>query len=414
MSYATPESGDGTPRPETVTEVLRLFPEPFTHTAQWTGNEWNPDDMHALRELYGVARYDRSAFMDYPTVVPDVLEHYWNPPEPRMYAGGTELLIRGGFGSGKSTFDRLLAYMVLDINNTVGRGRNVEPKDADEPFPPYPEEERTETVVWRGSSKRSEWLPLAPIARLCLPSDTEIDVRLDPKRKSLTSFSLDVDDLANVVREVVYYDSPTDLNRNKLRHGGFNVVYPDPRMRGCNSVYEDSPEFRVEKPSRGELFHPEDSADHWWFGWFLSRLVDGPFPFTTWISDEMGDLTPQSASKDEMGTYQKIELMARAWADARKKGLSIFTSAQTLTDFHEKIRRKFRWRSVMAGTSVPTNAGKVVGWESTPFTWSGLVERKPVGWAVVFTQTNWMRFKYPELPYEQPYILSIFVGGGPV
>lgn len=368
---------------QTPPEQVASFPDPHLESAQYTGDQSRHSDAASIRRYYRFPRWDRDRHADYPMVIPNCIEHTMEPG-PREVAGGTDLLCRGKPGSGKSTLACYFAARLMEVNN--------------------------EKVVWRGSTSRSEWLPLAPWTRLCLPRGVDIRVRLEPKDPTKEAVNLNVSDLEGIVREVVRYDNPVQLNRELLKEGQFHVVYPDPEMRGCQAVYEDASEKTYEPPRGRDLFSPEDPANHWWFAWFLARIEHGPHHWTTWICDEIGDIMPQSAQKDRFGTYQKVELTKDTWVDARKLHLSIFAFGHSEKDIHQMIRHKIRWRVQMPGQANPTTASKVVGFDTVPLEYD-VTSSMPLGEALMYTETNFDPFKFADLSGGPDYNLKLQLGG---
>ncbi|WP_226023225.1 ATP-binding protein [Halomicrobium salinisoli] len=367
---------------ETTEEVLEQFREPVRSTEQATGNASRWTDARHMREVFGIPSWDASRF-DYEDVIPNCWEHSWDAGGDRI-AGGTDFLARGKPGKGKSTLANYVAIRQLEVNN--------------------------ETVVWRGSSSRSEWLPLAPWTVLCLPAGVPITVRLESKDPTDPAVELDVDDLEKIVRDVRRYRDPIDLNRNVLEEGTFHVVYPDPQLTGCQEIYERDPEKRYDTPPEREtLFSEDDPANHWWFAWALARVNHGPHHWTTWICDEIGDIAPQSARKDSYGTYQKVELLKDMWVDARKFGLSIFLFGHSEVDIHRYIRHKIRWRIQMPGTANPTTASDVVGFETVPMNLE-LSDEYPIGKALMYNETHFEPFRWADVPAATSYKLKIEVG----
>ncbi|WP_459808543.1 hypothetical protein [Halopiger thermotolerans] len=212
------------------------------------------------------------------------------------------------------------------------------------------------------------------------------------------------------MREIVYYEDPIDLNQ-KLQEGAFHVVYPDPRMRGCERVYQESPERTYEAPgNREQLFHEDDPASHWWFAWVLARVEHGPHHWTSLIFDEVGDIAPQSAKKDQFGTYQKVEMLKDTWVDARKFGLSIYCFGHAETDIHQMIRKKLRWRVQMRGTANPTTKSDLVGFESVPMN-ADQTSNFPIDKALMYTETNFDDFRFTDMPTTHDYKLRIQLEG---
>ena len=360
-------------------ELLDEFLDPRRGTAQATGDERRHTDAASMRREFSIPRWDRSAF-EWPTVIPNLFEHTWDAPPDEDW-GGTDALVRGKPGKGKSTLARYLAIRMIEINDEI--------------------------VVWRGSESRSEWLALAPWVTVCLPKGIDVDLRLEPQRKGDPPVDLELEDLDQIVRDVVRYEHPVELNHQILEPGQIHVVYPDPRMRGCQEVYEESAERTYDTPpGREELFVEGDPATHWWPAWLLSRVEHGPFSWTTWIADEIGDIFPQSAQKDAFGTFQKVELTKDSWVDHRKYGLTDYMFCHAETDVHDMIRKKLRWRIQMRGTANPTSKGAVNGFDSVPMN-NDLTSELPVGRCLGYTETNFERFRYGDVPEPVDYKLNL-------
>lgn len=379
---------------ETTREVLAQFADPVRTTYQATGNPSRWTDARHIREnLYelhgdeedkynGIPPWRPDRF-DYDSVLPNCFEHSWDASGDRI-AGGTDFLARGKPGKGKSTLACYVAVRMMEIND--------------------------EKVVWRGSSSRSEWLPLAPWSVLCLPKGVDVTARLESKNPTEPAVELDVDQLDQIVREVRRYSDPVDLNRHCLDQGTMHVVYPDPKLRGCEEIYRKDPEKRYDTPpDREVLFDEVDPANHWWFAWALARVNHGPHHWTTWICDEIGDIAPQMAGKDRFGTLQKVKLLKDLWVDARKFGLSIFLFGHSEVDIHAMIRRKIRWRIQMPGTANPTTAGDVVGFESVKMD-AEMTDEFPIGKALIYNESNFEPFRWKDMPAATDYKLKIEVG----
>jgi hypothetical protein len=346
-----------------------------TYTAQYQNNNNYHTDADSIRREFSISQYDRSVY-EYLNAFPDMIEHVWDG-EPRgatSSKGGTDGLIRGKPGTGKSKWLIHLALRLIEINN--------------------------EKVVWRGSTTRSEWLPLAPWVRLCLPASAkDVSAVLVPKDPTDDRIEVDIEDVA---REVVYYDGPEQLNRELLKQGQIHVVYPDGAMTGCQKIYQNAPEKQYEDLE----FTPDDPAKHWWFAWILSRIEDGPHDWTSLILDEIGDLAPQMARKDEYSTYQKIELLKDCFVDARKFGLSLFLAGHTEQDIHQMVRHKIRWRIQMPGESNPVSKSDVVGFNSVPME-TDFMSHAPVGQILVYNQQNFEELAYPNYPSPIDYTLRV-------
>ncbi|MFW6435845.1 MAG: ATP-binding protein [Halovenus sp.] len=371
---------------------LDEFRGAVTNTREATGNGNHHSDAASIRDWFpdrashhngpsttGVPRYDSEKF-DYPNLVPNIIEKTWDPG-PSQFAGGTDLLATGKPGSGKSTLANHLAMRELEVNRSK--------------------------VVWRASTARSEWLPLAPWATLALPAGISYEAVFEPRNPTESSFTLSLDELeGNVVRDIKRYDSPKDLNQNILSPGQIHVVYPDPLMRGVQDIYEAADDKQYDAPAGRTLFHREDPSTHWWFGWILSRIEYGPFDWTTLILDEIGDIAPEDARKDSFGTYQKIELLKDTWVDARKKGLSIFSFGHAERDIHNMIRHKIRWRMTMGGNSNPTSKSDVVGFGQVPLDWD-ITSDMDVGSGLVFNESNFEKISWHDYPAAVDHKLKL-------
>ena len=151
---------------QTKRRVLDEFREPISLT-RWT-------DARSMREEFGMAAWDRSAF-DFPSVIPNCIEHSWNSSVDEV-DGGTDWLARGKPGTGKSTLANYLVVRLLEVND--------------------------EKVVWRGSSSRSEWLPLAPWTTLYLPDGVDISARHEQKGRRSDPVDLALEERTAIGREV--------------------------------------------------------------------------------------------------------------------------------------------------------------------------------------------------------------------
>ena len=385
------ESRSVTTSPSEREEALDTFREPHYTSREATGDKRAHRDTEDIRRTFGVSSWNSEPFVDkarqngYSPVMPDVIEHEWDP-RPSRSAGGTDFLARGKPGSGKSTLGNHFSLRMM--------------------------EENREVVNWRGSPSRSEWLPLAPWATLLLPSGVDVSPRLVPKDKGNRPVDIRVEDLERLVRDVVYYDDPLDILQNYQHPGQFHVIYPDPRMTGCQTIYEGSSTKSYDEPSREQLFHEEDPASHFWFAFLLARLeFVETAEFTTLVLDEIGDICPQDASKDAFGSYQKIKMLRDLWIDLRKYGLTAVMFSHSEADVHQLIRRKVRWRVQMPKTSNPTSAGGVVGFEKVPMT-QDLTSSWDAGDGLIYTESDFDMFSWSNYSAETPYKLKIDLGRG--
>lgn len=331
------------------------------------GVEYDPDDPDvshpALRETHNT--HARRA---------KLLE--WLAADPRrvkaLTAGGTDCQLVGSPGSGKTTAALYHAATMLAANE--------------------------ETVVWAdtldesGTNERLEWLAFAPWTTLALPAGYRARVLVHPSDPSLPAFEWDVHHLC---RDVVRYDSPEDL-LGQLEPGQFTVVYPDPAFRGCRDVSKWAywPPRALGAPGApGEPTAPV----HWWFafvGAFVSRDVYG-HP-TTLVVDEAGNwLDPDARANAHQG-YEKVKWLSEKFADARKKGLSVWTLTHALAELHPKFRAKQRWWATMAGNEPPAT-GTLPGGKSCPIDVPQRCLRLDVGECQVWTTNRWCEQHTPNV-----------------
>jgi hypothetical protein len=359
----------------TTEEQPEIKIEADYNTEQYQNNENYHSDAEGIRRKFSVKPFNPDVF-SYPNVYANAVSHVQDGQGPPRGAtkdkGGTDLLCIAKPGHGKSTFLLHNALRVMENND--------------------------EAVVWRGSSSRSEWLPFAPWARVCLPAGRSVTVELqppDPTKSTITDVELE-----DIVREVVYYEDPVQLNQELLKPGQFHVVYPDPGFRGCQKLYRES-----DKAYSELSFEKEHPAIHWWFAWVLARIEHGPHMYTSLIFDEIGDWVPQSASKD-FSLYQKIEMLVDLYVDARKLNLSFFTAGHSESDIHEKMRKKVRWRVRFAGLANPTRVGRCNGFNSIPMD-KDFMSSAPVGEALCFNEINFERLSYPHYPKDMRYKVQV-------
>jgi hypothetical protein len=246
---------------------------------------------------------------------------------------GTDWQLYGPPNSGKTTLALYFALVSMQINN--------------------------ETVLWAetfddsGTNDRSEWLALAPWTTLALPSDLPVTVRLVPYEASVAPFEVPLESL---VRDVIRYDSPQDLNQ-QLMPGQFYVVFPDPHHNGCRQVSRHAywgPEAITPPGEQG----PDQAtpANHWWFAYLASRITGDEYLHpTTIIADEAGNWIDPDARKDDHDSYQKCKWLAEKFADARKKGVSLGTMTHGIAELFTRFRVKQRWWVTMNGSAPPVN-----------------------------------------------------------
>jgi len=363
-------------------KLLEQLPEPFTKSRQFTGHGGRKSDVREMKDQFsGFGSIDWQATYSHEEakgrsyaeaggykwqqeLLPDIIQHTWDSNNPKFHDGGTDWLAIGEPGSGKSNTALWLAARLMEAND--------------------------EAIIWRGSPSRSEWLPFHRYARICLPEGLDVTAKFVPKKPSDETVRVPLED---VVREVVRYENPVQLNEGLIEPGMFHVVYPDPEMRGVQAVYENAEEKQYDEVE----FTAEDPLSHWWFGWILARVEEGPYNWMSVILDEIGDVAPEAARADEFAHYQKIEMFRDALVDARKTGLSIFMFGHSEKDIHSMIRRKIRWRISMAPGANPTSKGDVVGFSDVPMD-RNITSGRQVG---QFLPWNESAFQYPlpNIPY---------------
>jgi hypothetical protein len=344
------------------------FIEPHYGSEQWTNDARNHSDGRHLRRIHGMPKFDPDQF-DEDGLVPAFWDHTWDGGRDQP-SGGVEWFATGPPNSGKTTLALRAAQIDMEVNNS--------------------------RVVWRAATgSRSEWLPYAPVAHVCLPKGYEATARVVPKGGNRNSMGKEVP-LEDVVRKVTYYSDIMDLNLNVLQDGVFHVVYPDPKMRGCQWVYEES-----DKVVDGVKFQEGDPVDHWWFGWALSLVERGPFDWTTWICDEVASLAREGVSKDKYATLQKVQLAGTAVEDFRKNGIIGLFFGHKDKHLHNLWTDRIRWRVAMNGTANPHGSSSPKGFESVPMT-DDITSDLDIGEAVMYNEQafTWPPISWP--PIEKP------------
>lgn len=333
-------------------------------------------DAYEIRHRYGIPRFDESEF-EYP-VYPDCVIHEMDP-ERTSSEGGTDCLIIGERGCGKTTHSLHKACRLMDENG--------------------------EKVVWRGSSMRSGWLPLKHWTTLWLPEHAGVTAHWMTDSHGTQGTA----DLEGAVREVRTYADPGDLleQLGATPRGTFHVVYPDPSFSGCRRVFRDT-----DRASEMPTFRPKWMADgdetatpvvHWWYALAIARVDQGPFEWHALIFDEVGDLTPADAKEDEHSTYSKLSAFRSAMADSRRARFSLFMVGHHEENLHHKIRREFKWRvSMPDGTPNPrkSRASSIpVGFKTVPME-TDIVGDREIGTALMYTQSNFTLYRWPDIPGE--------------
>jgi len=310
----------------------------------------------------GVSRERRAVFSwleEHPEIVQD------------MRLGGTDWFAYGPKGSGKSTMAISMVARDLEINPTA--------------------------VVWRGSSARSEWLPLAPWATVVLPQGLKYEAVLDPPADDMDSIPID---LERTVRKIVRYEDPIQLNHDVLEEGGFHVVYPDPRFRGCSELTERADEIpELEHVSAWEAAEDPDleptPMEFWWFAWAISKIEYGPPMFVTWTCDEAGNLMPEHASNEYHGHHRRISALRNKYVDARRNNFSLNGIGHELEDLHHLLRKKIRWRITLNGMDNPTGQTVGMGEAPMPRNYTGDLQ---LGEALSWNKQQFCQFSWSDTP----------------
>lgn len=359
------------------------FKEPHTNTRQYAGDKRLHSDAAFLRREHGMPEFDPDVF-EYQDLAPNLFCHTWDGGRD-MVSGGSSCFITGPEGAGKSTL--FLRISAIEMAQNESR------------------------VVWRGvTGSRSEWLPFHRVARVCIPKGFRATARVVPKEKDRSTMGKEVP-LEDVVREVVYYSDVMDLNLNKIQDGMFHVVFPDPEMRGCQWVYEESDRVVASRTDEVEFRGGHDPVDHWWFGWGLSLVERGPFPWTVWMCDEVQSFAPEEAANDKYGTRLKVKLLGEAMEDMRKNGIARYFAGHKDKHLHNLIRDRIRWRICTNGTANPRESRSSsipVGFESVPMN-SKLTVDMDIGEALLYNEAHFEAINWPEISKPISGDLKVFL-----
>jgi hypothetical protein len=347
-----------------------------------TYRDQNQKDSKQIRVKYGIEPWwkEEQRYESYQTPWPNVLVHE-DDGEQYGRVGGTNCLALGGKGSGKSTLALYASIRSMEIND--------------------------EAVIWRGSSSRSEWLPLRHWTTLLLPAGADVDARWLPRDIRAESGGKPAD-LEDVVRSVEYYDGLRDL-LEKLESHQFHVVYPDPSFTGCNDVMADSDYCQqdVEYVPQAAA-HADPDLDgspliHWWFAFCVARVEYGPYDWTTLVFDELGDWAPDDARADKHNTYEQVDALRRVIADSRKFYFSLYLFAHHRENLQEKIRRTIEWYvSMPDGTANPcqaNNSTPPLGFEQVPMKYDMLSDQS-AGRAICYTESSFTPFAWDDISDE--------------
>lgn len=351
---------------------------------QYTAPDHWSTDAYEIRQRHGFRRLDELEF-DYP-VWPDILIHERNPTRTKS-AKGTDCLVVGERGAGKSTFLAGAAERVMEENDEI--------------------------VAWRGDPRRSEWLRLKHWTTLWLPEGTDVEATWMAEEEDADRPAGEVDDLEDVVRDVLFYSDPADLveQLGAGPDGSFNVIYPDPLFRGCEEItyeteYTANPlPFTPKKDADPEGGRPASPLTHWWFAFFIAAVENGTeYRWLSWFFDEFGDLC-ESNPKNHDGhqTYDKIEMVKSAWIDARRRGFSTFAAIHRESQIYHGTAEEFMWRVDMPDeTPNPRKkyrSSHPRGFKTVPME-TDLMSRRSVGTALAYNPTYFTLFQWPHIRME--------------
>ncbi|MGB9932862.1 hypothetical protein [Haloarcula amylolytica] len=360
-------------------------------------------DAYEMRRCFGVPELDEeNDYKENPRARmtwPNLLIHERNPTRSTNDPGGEAAVFRGDRGSGKSTLLREANIRILSENTEIVDGRV-----------------QGEFSVWRGTPERSEWLDLRKWTTLYLPKHASIDAIWMDEDEDISSGEpiSEVDDLEDIVRDVVYYESVLDLleKLSKGPAGTFNVVYPDPSFQGCTELSRETSRGQFDElpyvpawEARNQDGVQPTPTSHWWF-MFLVAAVDysAYYKFMTFTFDEGGDLMPQRARQDQHRLYDKVELARSCIADSRREGLTILMGIHRKENVKAAILKEFkRWVWMPQGTSNPVKhraSTHPPGWSSVsmPFDMMGHREDPsdaPI--ALCFTESQDTEFRWSDV-----------------
>jgi energy-coupling factor transporter ATP-binding protein EcfA2 len=320
-------------------------------------------------------------FADYQHPLPDCIVHNrygeeWGHP------GGTNWFAVGDKGSGKTTLALWLSAQLIDRNH--------------------------ETVVWRGSQARSEWLPYKRWTTLYLPAELEVSARWRPEHNDV-EFEEEPADIETVVRDIERYHGLEDL-LGKMASEEFAVVYPDPAFRGCNHVMAESSycpkQIEYVSAADADEMGGETPLVHWWIAFALARVegLGGHYDWTSLVFDEVADLLPESAESADQ-SYEKLEVMRRILADSRKYGFSFYAFGHQEKNVHHKIRSTFEWRVAMPDDNGNPcrrqNDSPPVGFSHIEMVKNFLKNKGP-GYGLCWKPNNFTPFKWTNIPDWKP------------
>jgi hypothetical protein len=366
-------------------------------------------DAEEARKRYRMGKFDPSNFEGIETCHPDLLVHERGRARLTDRVGGTNVLIKGEKGSGKSTLQASLAIRVMEQHRfTPDRLPDDVAADVDDDL----DLDNANLAIWSGSSSRSEWLRLKDYTTLWLPAGVEVEATWMNEGAGPSESGSDPADLEEVVRHVERYDGVYDLleQLEEWKAGTFHVVYPDPEFRDCEEIVAESD--RVAEPIP---FTPEPDADpdesrpatpltYWWVPFATARVESGPFQWMTWFYDEMHHLFEANARQDDHRTYDLVRLFRDLMDDTRRALFSAFASIHREDKLHHLVAKEFDWRIHMPDGSPNPHMGRTSllppGFSSVPMR-GDLMSEMSIGVGLCYQQNRRTWFRWSDVPFNE-------------
>ena len=333
--------------------------------------DWRTD-AEQIRRKYGISPFQFDPEEKY-QVYPDVIIHETDP-EYTDTARGSNALVEGPKGSGKTTLALDWAHHQMDVNE--------------------------ERVFWRGDPRRSGWAPYRHWATVWLPASVDYTAHWMLEGEEGDGETLESVALEDEVRDVKRYEDVRDLldRLGQEPRGSFHVIYPDPLFQGCEQITIESDAYDQVVPFVPKAYAGEDESatpvTHWWFAFMTERVENGPFQYHSLFFDELLDFVPENASNhgENAQTATKIRALKSTLAESRRKYFSFFGFGQEEEDLASAARRRFDWRVAMPGRPNPCNENNDsrVGFRKIPMDYDTMSGRDPgVGLVYNETEFNW-------------------------
>ncbi|NHN40047.1 hypothetical protein G9C85_00140 [Halorubellus sp. JP-L1] len=333
-------------------------------------------DAYEMRMRFGIPAFDPDAH-DH-EVYPDTLIHE-KPADEWTSSGGTNWLKVGEKGCGKSTDNLNWGIRLMDEND--------------------------ETVVWAASPHRSEWLPVRDYVTLWLPANASVDASwvYDATGREPE----DVDDIADLVRDVRYYDDVLECAEAIQRHpnGTFNVVYPDPSFSGCEELTAASSRTGETLPFTPEWHAMGDEGGtpltHWWVAYWLARVDEVTNrDWTSVIYDEFHHLFRSDTEQDAHRSYRKMVVWCEAFDDSRRARASWFGVIHRENKAHWMPREEFDVRIDMPDGTPNPRSGQArsipQGFSTVPM-YADIMSDRKVGRAIMYDQSEFSPYAWTDV-----------------